>query len=569
MNPSRYELPQRVSPDRRRARTETLRLERERFTFKRDAPLPGIPGNFRWLPPSCEKLPSEYDFPPSKIFGELAAWRLWTAVNLLPGMAKWVTLFRSPERYAGVFQGLNRPAKIMSRWRDDAEFGRQRLTGVNPMQIRCLQESAEGTPLWEAAEEVLKRTEPRRPIKDMYDKRRLFYTDYSSLWHPRVQSHVHKGISLAAPTCLFWTNDTGHLMPLAIQLKPRGEPKNPVFTPLSPEYDWMMARAHAQAADTHTHEGTYHLLETHLVSGAVALCMYRQLHPDHPVRQILEPHYADTLAINKLALGGLLAEGGTIDTAIAAGVSGTLDAARMHYAGWSFTGRSLAADLKERGVDDSETLPFYYYRDDASNVRAAIRNYVKGVIGLWYGSGEDVVEDTELQAWVAETASSRGGDIPGFPASLSTVTELCEVVTELIFRAGPQHAAVNNGQFEAYAWVPNSPAMVRSRLPEEPSPMDGHFTSLDFWRAMPSWSPATSQLNMVWVLSKPTTRTLLHVGGESPALSPSYCPQVDEIVGGFRRRLHSISQKIQRRNATLDIPYVFLDPLNISRSTDI
>jgi hypothetical protein len=43
----------------------------------------------------------------------------------------------------------------------------------------------------------------------------------------------------------------------------------------------------------------------------------------------------------------------------------------------------------------------------------------------------------------------------------------------------------------------------------------------------------------------------------------------EDIVGGFRRRLQTISQSIQRRNQALDVPYRFLAPVNISRSTDI
>lgn len=568
MNPSRYQLPHRVSDDRRRARAETLNQERRRFAFKRDAREP-VEG-FRPLPPDCANLPADADFPSSKLFGELAAYRLWTAYNLVPGTIKWLALFRSPSRFNAIFQGILGPREVMSRWREDGEFGRQRLLGVNPMQVQLLREKEEGMEaLWEAGGGVLKARHPGRPIQEMLRQERLFITDYSVLWHPEIQRQVIPGATLAAPTCLFWRDDTDHLMPLAIQLKPRSErEKNPVFTPLSPEYDWLIARAHVQSADTHTHEGTYHLLETHLVSGAVALCMYRQMHPDHPLRQILEPHYRENLAINKLALGGLLAKGGTIDTCMAARVGGTLDAARAFYTGWSFKARSLKAELEGRGLHEAKTLPFYYYRDDALEVHEAIENYVHGILGLWYRSDEDVARDAELQAWVAEVASPEGGDIPGFPGSIETRAELDALVTELIFRAGPQHAAVNNGQFDAYAWVPNSPAMVHAPLPDEPSPERGHLDEKSFWKALPRWSPATSQINMVWVLSAPTGRTLLHVG-ESPALHPSLCPPAEEIVGGFRRRLHTISQKIQRRNETLDIPYRFLDPLNISRSTDI
>lgn len=62
---------------------------------------------------------------------------------------------------------------------------------------------------------------------------------------------------------------------------------------------------------------------------------------------------------------------------------------------------------------------------------------------------------------------------------------------------------------------------------------------------------------------------IAYASSESPAFHPALCPEAEDVVGGFRRRLTTISQNIQRRNQTLDIPYRFLDPVNISRSTDI
>jgi arachidonate 5-lipoxygenase len=139
--------------------------------------------------------------------------------------------------------------------------------------------------------------------------------------------------------------------------------------------------------------------------------------------------------------------------------------------------------------------------------------------------------------------------------------------THLIFRAGPQHAAVNNGQFESYGWVPNSPALTYAPLPEEASPpraTSARQTSGASCRPVPDHGAAQLRLDA----QRADDATLLH-SGESPAFHPALCPEAEEIVGGFRRRLHTLSQSIQRRNTTLDIPYRFLDPVNISRSTDI
>ena len=567
MNPSRFQLPQHVSEDRRRAREDTLLRARQRYVFKQDAPEGGETQDFRRLPPMCARLPPEAKFPAAK-FTELAADSMWSQINGLAVMlTSAVNSFNSIKGYRAVFRIVQGPTAIMDRWKEDAEFGRQRLTGVNPMHLRRLKEKLPGHErLWEAARHVLKQQE--HGIDDMLRERRLYYVEYAHLSRELIQKHLRPGACLAAPTCYFWVDGHGNLMPVAIQLKPATvKEKNPVFTPTGPYYDWMMARAHVASADAHVHEGTYHLLETHLVSGAVVMALYRRVHPDHPLRQLLDPHYEYTLAINELATGGLIAPGGTIDTAMAAGVNGTLNAARMFYAKWSFFDRGLHTDLSERGVDDPGTLPFYYYRDDGLRVYRALEGYVSSILSLWYRDDEDVALDTELQAWVAEVSSDEGG-VPGFPRSLHTREALFRLATELLFRAGPQHAAVNNGQFDGYGWIPNMPAMLSGKLPDEPNPEGIYCTEKDFWKAMPSRRSTLAQMGMVWVLSKPTLRTLLH-SGESPAFHPSLYAEADEIIGSFRRQLASISDDIQRRNERLDIPYLYLDPMNISRSTDI
>lgn len=570
MNPSRHQLPQFVSDDRRRARADTLRLARRKYVLEEDDPEGTLPEDFRRLPGGCHKLPAEATFPSARL-AVLASDRLWSFVNSWAAYAtSWFIPLSSSRGYRASFRVVGGPKAIMSRWAEDVEFGRQRLAGVDPLHLRVVREPRPAA-LWEAAKRFLEFTHPERPIANLLRKNRVFVLDYGRLWHPRIQAQVvhKKGVHLAAPTCLFWSDDTGNLMPLAIQLKPPDIlAKNPVFTPLNPGPDWLMARAHVQAAHTHVHEGTYHLLETHLVSGAVALGLYRHVHPDHPLRQLLNPHYEHTLAINRQATGDLLAKGGTIDTGLAAGVDGTLDAARLAFASWSFPERWLHADLAARGVDDQEALPVYPYRDDALQVHKAIDQYVGAMLGIWYHDDACVRDDIEVQAWLAEVADPDRGNVPGFPSTLSTVRGLVNLVTELIFRAGPQHAAVNNGQFDTYGWIPNSPGLVASALPDTASPEEGHFTERQFWQALPSRECTLAQTGMVWVLSTPTTRSLVH-SGEAPAFHPALSPKADQIIGGFRRQLHSISERIQLRNDQLDVPYRYLNPMNISRSTDI
>lgn len=319
---------------------------------------------------------------------------------------------------------------------------------------------------------------------------------------------------------------------------------------------------HAQAADGCVHEGTHHLLETHLVNEAVAMCLQRRLHPDHPLHQILAPHYDGNLAINHVARHDLLAPEGPIDRTMAAGVAGTMEAARAHYAGWRFDTATLQADLAARGLLD---VPDFYYRDDALPLEQAIRNFVTAVVDVWYRTDEDVILDDELQSFCAEAAAEDGAAIPGFPSRLPDRASLRELVTHLIFRAGPQHAAVNNGQFDAYGWIPNTPGALSAPPPED---AEAAIAEKALWKAMPERTAALAQMGMVWVLSRPTRRTILHEG-EAAVFDPALCAEATEAVAAFQRRLQQISDRIRARNETLDVPYRYLDPYNVSRSTDI
>jgi arachidonate 15-lipoxygenase len=580
MNPSRYQLPQHVSADRLRARTDTLAHERQQFEWDKRDHVEDDPqirdGATRLLPPTVKTLPPAFDFPRSMQAALVADTVRTTAIEVTSRLTTTLFPLRSERDYRRLFDRMGGTSDIFARWKEDTEFGRQRMTGVNPMHLtRC--RGLDNPDLERAALYMLNHIDARRrawTFESAVVSRRLFMTDYAALADPRIQECAQRDLYLAAPTCVFWADDRGDLVPLAIQLKPqRVREKNPVFTPLHSFADWMIARAHAQSADAHFHESPYHLLETHLVNGVIAMAMHRELHPDHPLRQLIAPHYDYTLAINKMADENLLRPNGSIDNGLTGRVRGALRAAQIFYTNWRWDERTLERDLEHRGVDDPDTLPQYYYRDDATKVNDAIKSYASAILRLWYRSDADVVGDVELQAFLRAVGDDDQGAVPGFPRSVLTVAELSTLAAEMIFRAGPQHAAVNNGQFDAYGWILGTPGTVSAAPPDAAWEVGAGertscFNESALWRAMPDPKPALAQMGMVWILSRPTRRSLLQAG-DSPAFHPTLCFEADDIIGAFRRRLNAISESIQKRNERIQRPYRYLDPTNISRSTDI
>jgi arachidonate 15-lipoxygenase len=569
--PSRYRLPQQCSPDRVRAREATLALQRTLYLFQQDRYLGHPDSNgakpFE-LPDSSPTLPAGEEFGPDKST-RLAIHK--AVLKIRAPYIKWRLRgsgMDSEQDYVRAFGRLRDPAPLPS-WRSDAEFARQRLMGVNPMSIKRCPDLPDGA-LADAAQRVLVASY-RTTLLAAQAQLRVFCTDYRALLDPRIQSQVQAGATLAAPFCLFYVTVSGDLLPLAIELARPGLPSICV-TPLDRRGDWMLAKAHAQSADAHFHEGIFHLLETHMVSEVFKICTARQLHPDHPLNQLLTPHFEWNLAIDDVARGHILASGGPIDVAMAAGAGGALDAARLWWSDWSFEKRRFGSDLAIRGVESEKTLPNFRYREDASLLHDAIGAYVKGVLGVWYRSDKDVRDDAELSAWSDELALR----IPDFPPgkasdgtrTIDTTTQLFDIITEVIFRATAQHSAVNNGQYDTYGFAPNAPAAVFAPVPDPaldgPDPLDEQ----DVFRAMPPLHQSLAQLGMSWVLSQPTHRSIFS-SGESPAFAQQRCLEAYEHVQAFRSRLDAISDIIGRRNRGLAIPYTYLDPHNVGRSTGI
>lgn len=588
-NPSPYQIPQHVSADRMRARQLTIGLNRDQYPLGFDPGLPEDPD--AQLPPSVgpwpgitrlrrqlaklvkilppkelflSELPPEARFSWPKFFRHAThagSMKVRQAYLLATNIDFWPA---TPQAYDRLLSTIP-PPRVKGYWEEDREFARQRMAGVNPMAIhRCT--SAPNKELSEAADLVLQQRYRTR-WNNALDSGRLYQTEYPLLWERPVQEKVRKGAFLAAPTCLFYVDDEDHLMPIAIQLKPRDlHQKNPVFTPLHGAWDWRLARAHVQAADSHYHESISHLLDTHLVSEVFALATHRNLHPDHPLYQLMVPHFTHTLAINEQARKNLLASHGEIARCMAAQHTGNINLVRMKWSSWNYNDHSLRADLSRRDVGD---LPGYLYRDDSVAVHQAIVDYVRGILQIWYQSDEDVWSDPELQNWAREISSPSLGQVRGFPSAITSREQLFEIATGVIFRASAQHAAVNNGQFGAYGWVPNAPVAVYRNLPDELPPQgQSLFTERDYYRSLPNRAQTFGQTGMVWLLSEPTFSSLLKAG-EVRAFTREHCFEAFRVVGQFRRQLLAISDAIDARNKDIGYEYNYLKPQNIDHSIAI
>lgn len=547
-------LPGSANQFERAERARTLFSQRQAYTWVH------APGQ----PPSCSGVPAVEAFTAEK--------NLWMALDVVESMADYARavmtrLFKNRSTVASykLFYPIRPLPEVAARWMEDEEFARQRLDGINPVLIKLATAIPEHFPVTE--DTVKGVIAPNTTLPQLLAERRLFLQDYEILHGLEPEF----GRFCVAPMCLFWLDDRGRLMPLAIQLgQSPAEAGGIIFTPRDDHWTWLMARAFVQSADGTFHEVVAHLCRTHLVMEPFWVAACRTLPAQHPLYALLQPHFTGTIEINHAARTKLLAPGGPIDEAIAIGARGCMTLLGIAYDRWTFAGAHPETDLRERGLLDKTVLPNYHYRDDALALFEAIKAFVRETLGVYY-AGDDkgqrdlaLQQDTELQAWARELASPEGANVKGLPFDngvLASFDDLAGLVAQLIFNCSVEHAAVNNGQYAQFGWIPNTPGAMYLPPPQDRGPRN----EANFVYGLPNGLGVGEQLTLVHLLSKRTSNPL----GSYPDGFFNGEMQVRDAIDRFRGQLDDIGRTIQARNKALRVPYLFLQPWIVSRSIAI
>jgi len=370
---------------------------------------------------------------------------------------------------------------------------------------------------------------------------------------------------ICAPIALFYTNNNGDLMPIAIQLFQQPSDTNPIFVPSDPPYTWMLAKMYYNNAECCVHQTCTHLGFTHLVVESICVTVHQTLSPSHPVFRLLAPHFLYLIAINTLAVSKLLAPDGWIDVTMTMGVCGLYQILEKKWEYWRLdTDAWLPAELKSRGVDDTNALPGYMYRDDALLLHYAILNYVTEVLTDVYGTPEELMEDNEIQDFAALLSDNENG--PGIKGvfgdgKFSCLDELVKTITATIFLSSVGHAAANFCQYDEYAFPPNYPATLKG---EPPTCKTDVFTEKDILSHLPSKDTTLSIMVVTSILSDRGTNGL----GDFE-IQYQYNPEAVTAVERFRGELAKISESIKLRNAKSKEPYSYLDPEEIPNAISI
>lgn len=471
---------------------------------------------------------------------------------------------RHPENlqdYAGHFATIDKPA-IMARLEKkptdvDKLFAWQRLAGANPMVIRRVSHLPPHFPVTEAHYKQAMGHEDS--LEAAGAEGRLYLADYALL--NGATSGMSKGRMkfITAPLAAFAVRKgTREFCPVAIQCEQTPGPYTPVFTPRD-GWRWRIAMTFVQVADANIHEAIEHLGCTHLVVGAVAMGMRRQLAKEHPLRILMEPHVHLTFAINDNARHNLVAKGGTVDQIMGGTIEATLGAVKAGIERFSLQDSAPSRALEARGVHDTDLLPEFPYREDSVPVWEAIERFVRKYIALYYQKDQDVLDDYELRAWVVEMGSHDGGRLQNL-RPVNTTDDLVELITNMIFLASAQHAAVNFTQFPFMGDVSNMPGAAWASPPD----LDTPNTEDAFLARLPPWDMAVMASDTVWQLCNIRINHL----GKYP-LTAFLDLRVRDLIKEFERDLEAVEAAIEIRDAARLFPYPYLRPSTIPASIHI
>ncbi|EEF35110.1 lipoxygenase, putative [Ricinus communis] len=473
-------------------------------------------------------------------------------------------------------------------WRDDEEFGHQMLAGINPTRIRCLQrfppEGKHGQSTIKVSD-IEPNLDGLNIFQAMYQWR-IFILDHHDYLMPFLDKINTKGVCAYASRTLFFLRNDATLKPVAIELSLPGPLKDKeisrVFRPASEGTEaalWQLAKAHVAANDSAYHQLISHWLHTHAVVEPFIIATRRQLSVMHPIHRLLDPHFKDTMHVNALARKILINSGGILEKTLFTGEI-SMELSAELYKEWRFDEQALPADLLKRRLaledPDSPTgvqLLFedYPYGADGLDIWHAIKTWVTDYCSVFYKDDNLVRSDIEIQGWWLEIKNVGHTDKQSetWWYEMTTVSNLIEALTTLIWITSAFHASLNFGQYAYASYPPNRPMLCRKFIPKEGEKEYAEFL-MDpdkyYLNMLPERFQTTLGIVLTEVLSQHSSDEVYL--GQRP-LQWIDNKEVQQRFEKFNEDLKEIENKISERNANpmfrnrrgnAKIPYNLLHP---------
>nr|GMD12287.1 linoleate 9S-lipoxygenase 5, chloroplastic-like [Ipomoea batatas] len=401
---------------------------------------------------------------------------------------------------------------------------------------------------------------------------RIFILDHHDYLMPFLERVSQHGICAYASRTLLFLKDDGTLKPLAIELcfphSSSGSEREiqRVFYPKAQESEaamWHLAKAHVAVNDSGYHLLINHWLKTHAVVEPFIVATRRQLSRMHPVHRLLEPHFKDTMHINALYRKVVMNAGGILEKTLFTGEV-SMEISSALYKNWRFDEQSLPADLVKRGMAYYNpehpagvqlVIEDYPYGADGLEIWVAIKTWVADFCSHFYHDDESLKSDNEIQEWWSEIRNIGHGDksTETWWFSMTTLSELIEALTTLIWLSSGFHASVNFGHYGYTGYPPNRATKCRRFIPHEGTREFGDFLEDPdryFLGMLPNRFDVTLHMALAEVVSRHASDEV-YLGQQQ---SPDYWMDDEWIQHRFKRfikELTEVEKRIRERNADL------------------
>jgi len=316
-----------------------------------------------------------------------------------------------------------------------------------------------------------------------------------------------------------------------------------------------------------------HLGDCHLIIEPMVVATHRQLAAEHPLHTLLLPHFRFTININDDAIHSLIVPGGVVATNVGPAIESTLELVASAHRAWRWDENLPDRVFGLRGVD---RLPVFPFRDDTLLLWKAIRDYVAAYLKVYYRDDQDVREDSELQGWIHELTAPQycgfkglggltaSGD-PQRPWRLESLDYLIDMVSLILYTAGPQHASVNYAQYPLMSYMPSVAGTIYQAPPTRSTVLA---SGQDCLRWYPPLDVALYTFSFEFLLSGVQYDTFGHY--EHNPRDPYFTdPRVQPLVADLQGELATIEREIRQRNRTRPMPYPFQLPSQIPNSISI
>lgn len=524
-------------------------LEKNREDYKFD---------HNFLPP----IPLLTPVPRQELFStEYTTRRLASMANLVPNMLmakarNFLAPLNELEEYEDLLPILPKPS-VIKNYKADWCFAEQRLSGVNPMAIRRIDELPENFPVTNYHfQQAVGAHELEKALKEA----KLYLLDYPLLFGIKGGNYQNLKKYLPKPQALFYwqsngSKNSGSLVPVAIQLHNESGGNNLIYTPEDAPLDWFLAKTCVQIADANHQELGSHFAQTHAVMAPFAAVTARQLGENHPLALLLKPHFRFMLFDNELGRTQFLQPGGPTDDFMAGTLEESLGLVTGAYEEWSLDQFAFPTELKNRQMNDREILPHFPFRDDGILIWDAIQKFVTEYLQLYYKTPQDLSEDYELQNWARELAAQDGGRVKGMPKRIDSIEQLITIVTTVIFTCAPLHSCLNFSQYEYVTFVPNMPYAAYHSIPETKG-----VDMETIMKILPPYKQAADQVLWTDIL------TAFHYDKLGFYDEEFTDPSAQEALLRFQQNLHQVERQIEINNQTRPVPYNYLKPSQIINS---